>query len=96
MKLIALEALCLTTVSVAIGLVLGGLLDWYIVVEGVKFLDGDLNFAGVRFSGQLHGLFEPAMLFNIVLSSYVIAMVAAGWPAWRASRMLPTEAMREV
>ena len=96
MKLIAMEALCLTTVSVAIGLLLGGLLDWYIVVQGVKFLDGDLTFAGVRFAGRLHGRVEPAMLLNIVLSSYAIAMVAAGWPAWRASRMLPTEAMREV
>jgi ABC-type lipoprotein release transport system permease subunit len=96
LKLIAMEAMCLTTVSVALGLLIGGLLDWYIVVQGIKFMDGDLTFAGVRFAGRLHGLVDPAMLFNIVISSYVIAMVAAGWPAWRASRMLPTEAMREV
>jgi ABC-type lipoprotein release transport system permease subunit len=96
LKLIAMEAMCLTTVSVALGLLIGGLLDWYIVVQGIKFMDGDLTFAGVRFAGRLHGLVDPAMLLNIVVSSYVIAMVAAGWPAWRASRMLPTEAMREV
>lgn len=96
LKLIAMEAMCLTTVSVALGLLIGGLLDWYIVVQGIKFMDGDLTFAGVRFAGRLHGLVDPVMLLNIVVSSYVIAMVAAGWPAWRASRMLPTEAMREV
>ena len=95
LKLIAMEAMCLTTVAVSLGLVLGGLLDWYFVSYGVKFLDGDLTFAGVRFSGRMYGVVEANMIFITVVSAYVISILAAGWPAWRASRMNPTEAMRE-
>jgi ABC-type lipoprotein release transport system permease subunit len=95
LKLIAMEAMCLTTVSVALGLILGGLLDWYFVSYGVKFLDGDLTFAGVRFSGRMYGVVEANMIVITVVSAYVISILAAGWPAWRASRMNPVEAMRE-
>jgi putative ABC transport system permease protein len=95
LKLIAMEAMCLTTVAVGLGLILGGLLDWYFVSYGVKFLEGDLTFAGVRFSGRMHGVVEANMIVITVLSAYAISMLASGWPAWRASRLQPTEAMRE-
>ncbi len=93
--LIAAEAVCLTTIAVLIGLALGGLLDWYLVAQGVDILEGDLTFNGVRFSGRMHGAVRGDPIVKAVVISYVVALFAALWPALRAARLDPIQSMRQ-
>ena len=93
--LIAAEAACLTTIAVLIGLALGGLLDWYLVAQGVDILEGDLTFNGVRFSGRMHGAVRGDPIVKAVVISYVVALLAALWPALRAARLDPVQSMRQ-
>lgn len=95
MGLITAEAAALSTLSVIIGLTVGGLLDWYLVTQGVKFMDGDLTFAGVRFSGRLTGVVRAEPIIQTVVLTYVISILAALWPALRAARLDPVKSMRQ-
>jgi ABC-type lipoprotein release transport system permease subunit len=93
--LILLEAVCLTTISALVGLTIGGLLDWYLVTQGIRLLDGDLTFGGVRFSGHMYGRVNAAEIITTVVFAYTVSLLAALWPAWRASRLDPVVAMRQ-
>jgi ABC-type lipoprotein release transport system permease subunit len=93
--LIMAEAAVLSTMSVIIGLALGGLLDWILVTHGVKFMDGDLTFNGVRFSGRLIGVVRVEPIIQAVVMTYIISILAALWPALRAARLDPVESMRQ-
>jgi ABC-type lipoprotein release transport system permease subunit len=81
--------------SVIIGLALGGLLDWILVTHGVKFMEGDLTFNGVRFSGRLMGVVRVEPIIQAVVMTYIISILAALWPALRAARLDPVKSMRQ-
>ena len=93
--MITSEALVMSFAAVAIGLMLGGLIDWYLVVQGVDLLQGDLEFAGVRMSGRIHGYVSTASIVQTASAGVIFSVLAALWPAWRASRLQPVEAMRQ-
>jgi ABC-type lipoprotein release transport system permease subunit len=93
--LITAEAAALSTLSVIIGLTLGGLLDWMLVTYGVKFMEGDMTFNGVRFSGRLKGVVRAEPIIQAVVLTYVISLLAALWPALRAARLDPVKSMRQ-
>jgi ABC-type lipoprotein release transport system permease subunit len=93
-SLVLLESLCLTTLAVSMGLVLGGLIDWFLVSQGVQLLEGDLTFAGVRLPGHMFGVVRVAPIVQTVGFAYVVSLIAALWPAVRASRLDPVIAMR--
>ncbi len=92
--LILLEAASLTTIAALIGVAVGGLFDWYLVTQGVRLMEGELSFGGVRFSGHFFGAFHIEKVFHTVGFAYVISLVAALWPALRAARLDPVVAMR--
>ena len=93
--LIGAEAAALSTLSVLIGLTLGGLLDWMLVSYGVKFIEGDLTFNGVRFAGRLKGVVRAEPIIQAVVLTYAISLLAALWPALRAARLDPVQSMRQ-
>jgi len=93
--MITSEALVMSFAAVAVGLLCGGLIDWYLVVQGVDLLQGDLEFAGVRMSGRIHGSVSMASIVQTASAGVIFSVLAALWPAWRASRLQPVEAMRQ-
>jgi ABC-type antimicrobial peptide transport system permease subunit len=95
-QLIATEAFCLTTVSVAAGVSIGGAMCWYMIQYGVKFMDGEFTFSGVRFAGKIIGHLPMEQVLHTVIAAYVVALFASLWPSVRAAKMLPVKAMREV
>jgi ABC-type lipoprotein release transport system permease subunit len=96
--MIVLESVGLAAVAAAIGLALGGSLDLYLVRHGLDFTDAiggkELSVAGVLLDPVIHGAVEPRSLVVIVGAVFVVAIGASLWPAFRAARLQPVDAMR--
>jgi ABC-type lipoprotein release transport system permease subunit len=95
--LVVLESLLLATVATAMGLVMGGAMDAWMVYEGVDFsVDGKgLTYAGITLDPIIKAQVQPAGIIVTVVCVYVVTLVAAIWPALRAARLEPVQAMRE-
>lgn len=98
MQVVVLESLLLATIATAIGLLMGGALDAYLVVYGIDFSasSGDgMSFAGITMDPVVKGKVEPGGIIITVIAVYFCTLAAAIWPALRAARLEPVEAMRE-
>ena len=93
--LVLTEAVVLSFLSLAIGLTLGGLLDWYLVTKGIRMMEGNLDFMGVRMPGTIKGAVEWSAVVMTIGAGVLFSVMAAVWPSWRASRLRPVEAMRQ-
>jgi putative ABC transport system permease protein len=93
--LVLTEAVVLSFLSLAIGLTLGGLLDWYLVTQGIRIMEGNLDFMGVRMPGTIKGAVEWSAVVMTIGAGVLFSVMAAAWPSWRASRLRPVEAMRQ-
>ncbi|MBT3218551.1 MAG: ABC transporter permease [Proteobacteria bacterium] len=95
--LVILESFFLAAVAATIGLVLGGLLDWYLVVHGLDFTsstpDG-FSFEGVMLDPVMKGSVRAWPIIATVISVFFVSILASLWPAWRAAHLQPVEAIR--
>jgi ABC-type lipoprotein release transport system permease subunit len=95
--LIVLESFFLAAVAATIGLVLGGLLDWYLVVHGLDFSgaapDG-FSFEGVMLDPVMKAEVRPMGIILTVVCVFGVSILASLWPAWRAARLQPVTAIR--
>ncbi len=66
-----------------LGLVLGGLLSFF----GTRLLGPAL---GV---GSFQPVFGTTLIVGVLVASFVIGALSVAWPAWRASRLNPVEAL---
>ena len=98
MRLVITETLLLATLAAAIGLALGALLDAYLVYVGIDFsVDGKgLSYMGVTLDPVIKGIVRPGGIILTVVTVYIVTLLAAIWPAVRAARLEPVEAMREL
>ena len=95
--LVVLESFFLAALASAIGLVFGGLADWYLVVHGLDFsatMPDGLAYQGVILDPVWMGEVRPSRIVAVVVSVFVISVIASLWPAWRAARLQPVIAMR--
>lgn len=95
--LVLLESLLLSALAIGMGLVLGGALDWWIVTRGFDFSDsiqGGYDAMGMNIDPVMKGHFRPAPVVWTVLSVLLVAVLAALWPALRAARLHPVDAIR--
>jgi len=98
-RLVMMEAALLGGLSVACGLVLGGLMDFYLVTVGINFSTGNgqgMEYQGVTLPPYIKG--EVTVEGIVITASFVlfVCVAAAVWPAFRASRLRPVDAMRQV
>ena len=56
----------------------------------------ELNFAGIAVSNEVPFALTPACVWGPVLSMWLASVVAALWPAVRAARLKPVEALTHV
>jgi len=97
--LVMYETLALVLVSGAAGAVLGLALDAWLCTSGldfsVFFTAESYSFGGIDFPTYIYGDFRAAPLFQTLVGLLLISFFAAIWPAIRAARLQPVEAMRQ-
>lgn len=96
-QVVVAESLLLAGVATGIGLLLGGALDLWLVTQGIDFsVDGEgLSFSGVTLDPVIRGHVRPEGIVLTVGAVLVCTLAAAVWPALRAARLEPVDAMRE-
>ena len=96
--LVVFESFFLAGLAAFIGLVLGGLLDWYIVVYGIDFsgsMPDGFSWEGVMLDPVMKGTVRPQGVVLTVAAVFIVSILASLWPAWRATRLQPVTAIRE-
>jgi len=95
--LVVLESLFLAAIAAVLGLVLGGVLDWYLVVHGIDFswaVPDGFSSQGMVLDPLIMGEVNADAVILTVLAVFVVAPLASLWPAIRAARLQPVDAMR--
>lgn len=96
-RMVLAEALLLGLVAMVFGCVLGTLGTWYLAEVGIDlrmFISGDLEFGGVIFEPVLKAGWDVAWMVQIALYVVLLSVLASLYPAVKAGRIVPAEAMR--
>jgi ABC-type lipoprotein release transport system permease subunit len=96
-RLVLLEALLLGLAAAVAGCTLGALATWYLVEVGIdlkNFIPETLEFGGVVFDPVLRAAWDLAWMARITLYIIGLTVLAALYPAIKAGRIMPVEAMR--
>jgi ABC-type antimicrobial peptide transport system permease subunit len=99
LRLVLIESVLLTAVAGMFGLLLGGVLDYWVITEGLDFSTGDgkgLVYQGITLDPRIKGQFNLDGVVLTVAVMFSISVLAAVWPAVRAARLRPVDAMRHV
>ena len=99
LRLVLLESVLLTGVAALCGLALGGLFDWWIITQGIEFATEDgrgLSYQGMTLDPVIKGQFDPMGVVLVLVVMFTISVLASVWPAVRAARLQPVDAMRHV
>lgn len=96
-RLVLLEALLLGLIAAVVGCLLGALATWYLIEVGIdlqRFIPETLEFGGVVFDPVLRAAWDLGWMARIALYVVALTLVAALYPAVKAGRITPVEAMR--
>ena len=96
--LIVAEAASLAGASLVMGAALGAPLLWYLQIHGLNLGGhrGAVSLGGVVVGPIWHGQQDLTAYAQAALGLAVVALVSALYPAMRAARFRPTEALRRV
>lgn len=96
--LILIEALLLAGVSLALGSTIGLPAVWYLQIYGLdlRSVMGELSMAGVVIDPIWYGQHDFPSYVRAALGLAAVAVVSALYPALRAARFRPVEAMRRI
>lgn len=100
--LVMTEVALLGGLSVAVGSVIGGALETYYRTHGMSLtsLGGGENVesmqvSGIAYPSAWYSDLSPEAAVTIVVGVYLMTLAAGLWPALRASRLRPVDAMRK-
>jgi putative ABC transport system permease protein len=99
MRLILTESVLLAAIAVVLGGLLGAVLDGLLVVYGLDMSgSGGEGFSmqGMQFDPVIKGVVRPVGVIATLACVFIVSILAAFWPALRAARLRPVEAMRQV
>ncbi len=95
--LVFVEALLLGLVAMLFGSLLGSLLTWYLQAVGIDlrdFIEENLEFGGVVFDPIMRAAWDVPYMLQIAVFMLLLSLIAAIYPARKAGRILPAEALR--
>ncbi|TLM66840.1 MAG: ABC transporter permease [Deltaproteobacteria bacterium] len=96
-RMVLLEALLLGLAAALLGSILGALFTWYLVETGIDlkdFIPETMEFGGVVFDPVLRAAWDVSWMARIALYVVGLTLLAALYPAIKAGRITPVEAMR--
>jgi ABC-type lipoprotein release transport system permease subunit len=92
-RMIVTESLVLGTLGGILGTILGVAVTWYHSVAGLDlglFTDkGGFTWMGVAFTGKIHAILTPMIIFQPVVVMVAVAFLAGLWPAVKSARIDP-------
>ncbi len=90
------ESAFLSVLAGSIGLAIGGVLDVLVVTVGFDMSAGGEGFEvmGVRFDPIIYGDVTPFSVYAPISALILVSIGSSLWPAWRAARLRPVEAIR--
>ena len=95
------EAWMLAILASVVGLMIGGGCSFYLVEYGFDFsvqndqgIKQGLSYGGVRLSPMIKGYFDWNWVGITLISLFGVTTLTALWPAWKAARVSPLEAMK--
>ena len=98
MRTFMLHGVALGALGTTIGVVAGVLLAWKVgaIVHGLEWLLGTtLVDARVYLIGELPSRILPGEVVSVAAVAMLLAMLSTLYPAWRASRLAPAQALRQ-
>jgi ABC-type lipoprotein release transport system permease subunit len=99
-RMVVLEGTLLGAISLCIGSALGMLASWPLVVWGLDtsaIMGGEsADMAGVTLSSTIFAAPDWTRLVAFGIGGLVFCALASAWPAWKASRLEPVEALHHV
>lgn len=94
--LILIESFMTAAVAVALGSLVGcGIIAWF----GARGIDLSALAEGLAYMGVSRVIYPELRVVDVVgagLAGFAVALLVALYPAWRASRLAPVEAIREI
>ena len=96
-RLVVVEAVLLGLLSAVGGLILGGLLDAYLVFNGLDFsasLPDGFEFEGIAMEPIMFGAVRVEPIVTTIVLLIVVSALASVWPAARAAWIKPVDAIR--
>lgn len=95
--MVLVESVFLAALAGGIGLAFGAVLDLLVVFVGFDMSAGSpdgFEMMGVRLDPIIYGEVTPFSLFAPITALVLVSIGASVWPAWRAARLQPVEAIR--
>ena len=96
-SMVFIEALLLGVVAMLLGSLLGALATWYLQAVGIDlrdFIDESLEFGGVVFDPIMRAGWDYRYMLQIAGFMMLLSLLAAIYPAIKAGRIMPADAMR--
>ncbi|PLX74375.1 MAG: ABC transporter permease [Desulfuromonas sp.] len=96
-RMVITEAFLIGVISMLLGNLLGILLTWYLADVGIdlrRFVPETMEFGGVVFDPVMRAAWDFSYMIKMSLYVLVLSVIASLYPAAKAARILPAEAMR--
>ncbi|MCK5351470.1 FtsX-like permease family protein, partial [bacterium] len=98
MWMILVETVFITLIGITIGLAIGLAINWYFSTYGLdlsSMTKEEWSLAGTVIDPVLRSHLRPHRVFGLCLAVFLLTVTMGIYPAWKASRTLPVEAMEK-
>jgi ABC-type lipoprotein release transport system permease subunit len=99
MNMIIIETVFITVIGITIGLFIGLAVNWYFSTYGLDLSamssQKDWSLAGTVIDPVMRPHLRPHRVFGLCFTVFLLTVTMGIYPAWKASRTLPVEAMEK-